>query len=193
MDLFDKINLFYKKAQELKAPLDDKGVAGKPIIPSKSLPEGGGYPSALIRAAAKSVLARLVSNPAVPKSEKKDFNKLGDYLSDFLNERFADKDLNLHWGSYLSSLMNSVNHLKKDAATKELGDFYQSLYDVFSNLWDDIDRVQAWKTKAVKPKTVDWIGAAKPWGDDNTEGQLDEIAKKKLQETGTTFSLKTTK
>jgi len=190
MNLFEKVNLFYKKAQELKdLSFDEAGVSGKPLIPSKMLPEGGGYPHALIRAAAKNALTKLISNPAVPMSEKKDFNKLGDYLRDFLNARFSDKDLNQQWGGYLSSLMKSVSRLKKDAASEELGNFYQSLYDMFSNLWDSIDHVAAWKTSVPKPEPMNYIGSTKSWGDD-TGKQLDEIAKKKLQETGKTISLK---
>lgn len=164
MNLFEKIDLYYKKAQELKTDMGDEGTTGKPIVPSKMLPEGGGYPSALIRAAAKSALTKLVGSPLVPMDEKKDINKLGDLLRDFLNNRFTNKDLNYHWASYLAALMNKVNGLIKVAAQPELGDFYKSLFAVFSGVWDEIAKVGAWASNVGKPAMSDNVGVAEdPW------------------------------
>lgn len=159
MNLFDKIDLYYKKAQEF-----DTGVLKNAPGPSKA-----------IRAAAKSALIQLISNQSVPMEEKKNPNTLGGYLRDFVNGRFSDNDLNMHWDHYLAALMGKINARVKNASTKELGDFYKGLFNILSSAWDTIANStstmgggEAGRGEAgdelSKPMAAEWVGASEdPW------------------------------
>lgn len=158
MNLFQKIDWFYRTAQDIKTEtMSVPGTADK-AMPSK------GYPSDSIRAAAKSCLIRLVSNSEVPLTIKKSSNQLGDFLRDYINKRFSDQDLNYQWGSYLAAIMDRVNGLGKTAQTETLGNFYFSLFDIFSEVWDDIAGTGGWETHVNKPMRGEWVGAVEdPW------------------------------
>lgn len=193
MNLFEKIDLYYKKAQEF-----DTGAL-------KTVPG----PSQAVRAAAKSALIRLISNPLVPVEEKKNANTLGDYLRDFLNGRFSDADLNSKWDHYLAALMEKINARVKKASTKELGDFYKSLFGILSSAWDAIanstsimggDEVGRSDIGGdlAKPLSAEWIGPSEdPWAkkykDPMSDVDMDKKMKEREEEATQGMKLKTSR
>lgn len=160
MNLFEKIDLFYKKAQELKT--DPGGMSAG--TEDKSVPVGG-YPHQSIRAVAKDALSKLMANTSIPKTVKTTPNSLGDLLGDFLGGRFADKDLDYHWDSYLAAIMDKINKAKLEAANKDLSVFYQSIFNNFSSNWDAISKA-GWTAKVAKPTASVWMAMPEdPWND----------------------------
>jgi hypothetical protein len=144
MDLFEQVDLFYKLAtQELVAEAD----AGT-IMPSN------GYPHQSIRAMVNKLLNELNQNP-----NSLAHGSLQEYLKDFVNERFSDKNLDYHWDNYLSSLMDHVSMAKQKCATKDVCDDYQHIFDQLSDLWDQIAGTEGWTSHVTKPIVLPWNGS----------------------------------
>lgn len=200
MDLFKKVDWFYKLAQDVPSSgahgdpnakdYDDLLKTHKEIFNSSKAPKAAdtkpkpslGYPYQSIRGAAKSALTRLISNQEVPLPVKKDLNNLGDYLRDYLNKRYTDEELNNRWEGYLTAIMDYINKTA-NAAAGTLKNFYLSLFDIFSNVWDDI--AKSWTSKYLKPtkspEAVEdpfvEVGAGIAHGDPNAAGANEEYAK----------------